>query len=29
MVVQKDSIDYRLFAHSVEPGELTVKKSSR
>jgi len=29
MVVQRDSIDCRLAAHSVEPGELAVKKSSR
>ena len=29
MVVQRDSIDSRLSAHSVEPGEPAVKKLSR
>ena len=29
MVVQRDSIDCRLSAHSVEPDEPAVKKSSR
>ena len=29
MVVQKDSIDCRLSAHSVEPGEPAIKKSLR
>jgi len=29
MVVQRDCIDYRSSAHSVEPGEPAVKKSSR